>query len=333
MSAVEGARGFSTAPPAVSRSLLGTLGWRSVVRRDVEGEGDWEVSQFVIRIAGKEFKPATVKEEEELVRRVGEIVDGAPQPVEIIMSSNRAEVRRWLGEHFAIYVEGDQEIIGHKVEKEEDLGNGTTRVTYKNGREKVVLQPYSAKHHPRVIGMLGEGLEIPAEAPEQLELNNSVASVMMSLDGVTFKKGKDNQITERRFAQRVQAKHVCYALGLDRLVIPPAATVTMYRETVPYLFIAEKQLPVNTDPDVQEALYRACSDEVVQQLIRFIQETGMTGISRSTIPLFEDGKVALLNLDGAPNKDIGLLGAGTDSERGLYNDNNTKKGWFRWLDL
>lgn len=310
MSAVGEEKWFSReAPPVSGRSVRGWLGWRRETRRE-----GWEVEGCVVTIAGRVFRPTTVEGEEALVRNVGSIIDSASQPVEI-RSHDIGAVIRVLRKYFAIYEEGGTVTIGSNSVEEKDLGNGMTRITYANGRIKEVLQPYSAKDHPWVVGMLGEGMEIPAEALEQLEARspeNNSTSMIISLDGVTFKRGKDDVTTERRFEQRAKAKHVCHALGLDRLVIPPAIRMKFQGQP---LFIAEKPLPI--DLAAQEERYRACSPEVVQQLIRFIQETGLSGISWSTIPLLEDGRVALVGLDDVPNKDIGLLGAGTASERGL----------------
>lgn len=332
------ARDFSTDPPPVSdRSLGGWLGLRKVGGTRGERDGEWAIARYTVKIEGQEFESTTLEQEQDLLKRVGDIVNCALHPVEIViesevmMASHMGAVKKLLGEHFAICAERDDKLtIGPKVVQEEDLRNGITRITYKNGQTRDVLQPYSAKDHPWVLGMLGEGLEIPAEVLEQLETalfeqpSNSSASMVIPLGGAAFKKGKNNAKTERRFEQSAKAKHVCHALKLDRLVVPSAKIVGMHREDTHYLFIAEQRLPVNADADFQETLYRKCSSEmdlVVQQLIRFIEETEISGISWLTIPLFEDGgvlKVALVGLEHVDtNRDIGLLGTGADPERGL----------------
>lgn len=276
-------------------------------------------------------------------------------------SPHHMRVRKLFEEHFDIYQKRDREFLGPKIARREERQDGTTLITYQSGKTKTVLQPYSDARHPWAKQILEKGLDLPphtAEAlqkampqlvaintnskeqpPEGIHLYNGM-NFVFSLDaipGVIFKRAncgwaslngdpeKGNLATADRFEKMAKAQFVCQALNLDFLVVPHARKIEVEYEGKTYLFIAEERLHVDTNRSLQEECYRkftSSMDSLVEQLIRFIQETEMSDISWRNLPLFNDNvaKVGLIDLDRIDTSVIlGLLGNGKEPERGLLN--------------
>lgn len=324
----------------------------------------------------KSFDVNTLEQEESVMKALGEILDETLEPIKVYAGlsdresaerlrdflPDRMRVRELFEQNFAIHKAGSYlEAIGPRIAKEEDRGDGITRITYQNGKVKTILQPYSEARHPWARQMLEKGMELPADTIEQLrqampklmEVNTnskkqdpdgihlySGANFIFSLDalpGVVFKRAnmgysfmqtdpeEGNRRTEERFEKMVRAQYVCHALDLDLLVVPGARKIEVEYQGKIWLFIAEERLNVNTNPSAQEECYRryTCGmDDLIRQLILFIQHARMSDISWRNLPLLNDhvAKVGLIDLDRIDTSvSTGLLGTGEEPERGLLN--------------
>ncbi len=324
----------------------------------------------------RDFKINTLEEEERAIQELTMLLDETLDPIRIlegihnkefseVMKSSRPDfmrVRELFEEHFALSEPSSyQQIITPKILKEEDWGDGVTRITYQNGKIKTILQPYSEVRHPWARKLIEQGIELPPNANEELQKalpklmqpNGNVseegsdgikrfngANLIFSLDavpGVIFKRAQmglssmnpdpteGNLETAERFEKMVKAQFVCQALNLDHLVVPSARTIQVEYQGKQYLFIAEEQLDVDANHSAQEECYKkyTCEmDELIRQLILFIEHTKMSDISWRNIPLLNNNvaKVGLIDLDRIDTSvSRGLLGAGEGPERGLLN--------------
>jgi hypothetical protein len=301
----------------------------------------------------KSFEVTTLEQEEIVMKELADLVDKTSEPVVVYAglpdkeSAERTQsylphqlrVRELFERNFTICKPGQYfEAIGSKVAKEEDGGDGTTKITYHNGKVTTVLQPYSEARHPWARQTLEKGIELSSHAIELLQQampklmsvnpNSKQANpdgirlfdgknLVFSLDaipGVVFKRASidrtnesANKKTAERFEKMLKAQFICQALGLDHLVIPSAKKIEVEYLGQPYLFIAEERLNVDTDRSAQEERYRKYSCEYgcemnksIKQLILFCLHTKVSDISWRNFPLFKNNvvKVALIDLDG-----------------------------------
>lgn len=255
-------------------------------------------------------------------------------------------IRELFKQQFELY-EGENSpiiAIGPKIRQQEEIGWGRIKITYQDGRVKVIAQNFLEERHPWARQELEKGIEILPQTvkalqesmqyvldhsdkhPEIVQWFSGTNDIfeLPSIPGIVFKKCSSDKDTKERFENMVKAQFFCMALGLNRLVIPHAKLVEVEHQGQKYCFIAEERLDFDPEEYVQEGLYQKHShelDEIVDQMIQFIKHTQLTDISWRNIPLLEGPvlKIGLIDLDQMNYSTLrGLVGRSRqENDRGL----------------
>jgi len=223
-----------------------------------------------------------------------------------------------------------------RTRKIEEATSVTIGILKKRRQREEKLRIDAAQHS------LEEGLEIPREAIETIQrfmldilghksnaeiewigTNTTRVFSLKSAPRLVFKTTSDPDII-MRWDNMIKAQATRNRHNLDLLIIPHAKKFTVNEITL----IAEERIDFRGDEDLQEELFMTLPtglDETVDQLARFIAETGFSDVTWRNIPIIDDApeftgqrRIALIDFERMNESNIGFFG-GWPGRIGLIN--------------
>ncbi len=121
--------------------------------------------------------------------------------------------------------------------------------------------------------------------------------------------GRDDSM-RARYQSMIFAERVCRIHNLGLLTIPRAKLFTVPFKKEKFDVIAEQKLNISSEKSIQD-------QKLIQQLIVFIAKTGFSDVEWRNIPLTNDGKIALIDIEEMKRPEQGIFGQKKPARRGL----------------